>query len=220
MKLRFLFLCKNVNLTLGITLYSFRKQLVSNLSSRNFKFVLTAIVLILFSISLISFVSASFRDSCSMDCEPPTIWKTIYGAQLYRGFTIDNQTYTIEKWRQEIPTTTVKVGEPLEIILRMYENYGYRAIKHVALYFDEEKTTSIIWDKKFNSNATITIIDPNEIIESGDVSIIYENDFIVKYNFAVTFEKPVETTTMVAQYWDEFVNSNTNYLLDALKVSE
>jgi hypothetical protein len=142
----------------------------------------------------------------------------MYGSQLYRGFTIQNQTYTIEKWKQEIPTTTVNVGESLQVLLRMYENYGYRAITHVALYFDEDKTTSIIWHKNFKGNTTITIIDPNEIIDSGDVSIIYENDFIVKYNFDVIFDKPVEQTTMVAVYWDEFVNSNSNYFIDALTV--
>ena len=183
--------------------------------SNKFIFVISITTII-----FIPSVSFAYAISCSVDCEPPTIWKTIYGSQLNGGLTINNQTYTIEKWRQEIPTTTVKIGEPIEIVLRMYENYGYRAITHVALYFDEDKITSIIWTKNFKGNTTVTITDPNEIIEAGNVLIIYENDFIVKYNFTVTFEKPIDTTTMVVRYWDEFVNSNTNYFLDALAIKE
>jgi len=195
------------------------KYLIHNLLAWKFNFSLSAIliILVLFSTTT-SFAYARFMSNCSFDCEPPTIWKTIYGTQISGGFTIDNQTYTIKNLKQEIPTTTIDVNKPLEVKLRMYENYGYRAITHVALYFDEDKTTSIIWDKNFKGNTTITIIDPNEIIHSGNVSIIYENDFFVKYKFNVTFDKPVETTTLVAVYWDEFVNSNTNYFIDALRV--
>lgn len=71
---------------------------------------------------------------------------------------------------------------------------------------------------KYGQDPTVIIKDPKTIIQKVGTSLIYENDFIVTYNFTVTFDKPVKKTTMMAIYWDEFVNSNTNYFVDALRV--
>lgn len=115
---------------------------------KNYKML--AILISIFGFFSLTYAYASHGFSCSIDCEPPTIWKTIHGSQLKNGLTINNKNYTIEKWRQDIPTTNATVGQPIAILLRMYENYGYRAITHVSIYFDENKTTSVTWEQNMD----------------------------------------------------------------------
>ena len=88
--------------------------------------------------------SGSSGGGCSGDCAPPTMGQDNSGQDYVKeGFSINDKAYEVTHFKQEIPTQTIIAGEPVEIILKIYENSGPQYLSHVGLLLGlEEKTLS------------------------------------------------------------------------------
>ena len=194
---------------------------------------------IMFSILLIPSIGLSFAEhghdeggsgGCSGDCTPPTLGVDSSGKVFVEnGFTINGKTYDVGHFEQTIPTQTVKTGEPVEIILKIFENSGPQYLKHVELVLGNEHvfdsyvwrqmpTANIIWQQTFDGIESIEINDPENLITDVNVEAEIDGTFtILKFQFTPT--TTFDTSHMMVKTWDQNRSYWLNNFYDALEIS-
>ena len=173
---------------------------------------------------------------CSGDCSPPTLGIDNSG-QTYveKGFTINNNSYDVADFKQDIPNQIVNTGDQIEITLKIHENSGTQYLSHVALLMGlEEKTISgvkvhshevqIIWEQALDGNTSVDVIDPNKLV--SDVSVDNElakdafgnKEGVNQLVFKFTPITPYDTSVILVEMWDYERNSWTNYFYNGLTI--
>ena len=205
-----------------------------------FLFVLFAVIVIFSSAITPAFAShgSSGGGGCSGDCNPPTLGKDDSGRTFVNnGFTINGQSYDVEYFKQDIPTETVNINEPVTISLKIYENSGTSSLTHVFLKLGlEEKTISgvkvsfspveILWENPFDSNPYVSVEDPNNLVTNVIVeSTMAEDAFgtsdsIMAYDFTFTPIEKFDTEVILVAMWDHKNNVWTNYFHNALLIED
>ena len=193
---------------------------------------------IMFSILLIPSVGLSFAShghnegggGCSGDCTPPTLGVDSSGIVFVEGgFTINGKTYDVRHFEQTIPTQTVKIGEPVEITLKIFENSGPQYLKHVELVLGNEHvfdsyvwrqmpTADIIWQQTFDGIESIEITDTENLITDVNVEAEIDETFtILKFQFTPT--TTFDTSHMMVKMWDQNRSYWLNNFYNALEIS-
>jgi len=163
------------------------------------------------------------------DCNPPTLGIDAAGKrQVSGGLTINDQTFDVKMFRQNLDSQILKVGEPAEITLKIYDNRGYNELKHVELNLGyEEKFLSgimvphhpvtIEWKKTFDGKTTVSILDKQQLVKDVSVQVL-DNSPIVGIKFNFTPIQEFDASTIITKIWDQKRNANTNYFYDALDI--
>ena len=165
---------------------------------------------------------------CSGDCIPPTMGKDDRGwVRVSDGLTINSEPFTVESFSQTIPTQIFKIGEKVNITLKIYENTSPEFLIHAELHFNmydkfvqgikvEESTVSIVWDDTggdevygvYGEESLIKNVSINQQIEEGLAIITFEFEFAAA----------MDTSTLMTTVWDEKRNSIKNYFYEAFVV--
>lgn len=180
--------------------------------------------------------SGSSGGGCSGDCSPPTLGIDNSGQDyVEKGFAINDYAYDVADFKQDIPNQIVKTGDPIEVTLKIYENYGTQYLSHVGLLMGlEEKTISgvkvhvhevqIIWEQTLDGKTSIDVIDPNKLV--SDVTVENElardafgnKEGVNQLVFKFTPTAPYDTSAILVEMWDYERNSWTNYFYNALTI--
>ena len=182
--------------------------------------------------------SGSSGGGCSGDCAPPTLGQDNSGRDyVKKGFAINGNAFEVTHFKQEIPTQTIKTGESVEIILKIYENSGTQYLSHVGLLLGlEEKTLSgvkvhshqsqIIWEQDLDGTISTDVKDPNNLISNVDVKnelirdAFGNDDGLNQISFKFTPIKPFDTNTILVETWDYERNSWTNSFYNSLIIEK
>ena len=166
---------------------------------------------------------------CSGDCVPPTLGVDHEGTILVEnGFSINNKSYNVEHFKQNVPTQTVSAGTPVEITLRVFENSGPTYLKNVGLLLGIEKkfqdvtwidlpNAEIYWEQNFDGTESILIENSNNFITDVGVDVEVDNTItILKFYFTPT--EPFDTNRIIVKMWDQNRSFWANSFYDALKI--
>lgn len=165
---------------------------------------------------------------CS-DCNPPTLGIDAAGKrQVAGGLTINGHTFDVEMFKQDLDSQILKVGEPAEITLKIYDNRGYGELKHVELSLGHEEKflsgvmvshhpVTIEWSKTFDGKTSIVTLDKQKLVKDVSVEVLDNSPIIgVKFNFTPIQE--FDASTIVTKIWDDRRNDNSNYFHNALNI--
>ncbi|MGY5149915.1 MAG: hypothetical protein ACW9W3_07610 [Candidatus Nitrosopumilus sp. bin_68KS] len=162
-------------------------------------------------------------------CTPPTLGVDGEGQRLVSGgITILDQTYDVEMFKQDLYPQILTVGEPAEIILKIYDDAGYAALKHVELSLgNEEKMISgvmvphspvtIEWDRTFDGITTVSEYNKQNLIKDVAVQVV-DNSPVIGVKFTFTPTQEFNANTILVKTWDQERNASINYFHDALNI--
>ena len=175
---------------------------------------------------------------CSGDCTPPTLGQDKDGrVYVKEGISINDDSFDVSYFEQDIPTQSVKVGEPVVINLKIYENTGPRYLTHVFLMLGlEEKVISgvtvpshsvqIVWEQTSDGVFSVSVDDPDSLVSDVDVEYsltedVFENeDNLTNLQFKFTPIQKFNTDTILVKAWDYKNNSWTNYFYGAMLIDD
>jgi len=180
-------------------------------------------------ISTISLVatSAYAETACRRDCQAPTMGVLDNGKVVVSGgFKINGNTYDVADFSQSIPTTNLNVGNTVQIQLLVNENDGYKGLSHVSLgighYPDlrhQVDTAVISWDQKFDGTKSVTVLDQNGVLSGAHVSSVALDEFNTMLIFSFNVIRPLDTSSLKVNMWDQNGSERVNYFIDALNAS-
>ena len=165
---------------------------------------------------------------CS-SCTPPTLGVDANGKKIVSGgITIVDQTYDVDMFKQDLNPEILKVGEPAEITLKIYEDAGYDALKHVELSLGYEERflsgvlvpynpVTIEWEKTFDGMTTVTEFNKHSLVKDISVSVV-DNSPIIGIKFTFTPTQEFDANTIVVKMWDQKRNASMNYFHNALNI--
>ncbi len=166
---------------------------------------------------------------CSGDCTPPTLGQDSSGViHVTGGFTINGQTFDTEHFEQTITTQTVRENEPVEIILKVFENGGPQHLKHVGLVVGNEyifdsyvwrhlPNAEIGWEQTFDGIQSVEIENSENLIT--DVNVKAEIDgtiTILKFQFTPT--TTFDASHIMVKMWDQNRSYWVNNFHNALEI--
>ena len=165
------------------------------------------------------------------DCVPPSISKRGL-AEIPDGFKINDEIISVKKYTNN-PSQPyeVNVGDPVTFNLRAYENSGPMNIIFSAVYMDMygksiSRYDSSAYVRYHMDDQSVEYIDKNDIFFA--VGVTHEvtkpypniNQEMTDITFTIIFAKPMETSHIVMELWDNKRNPEWINIRDALKVSE
>ena len=166
---------------------------------------------------------------CSGDCTPPTLGTDNAGEQIVSGgFAINGNAFDVTYFKQDIPTQTIQVDEPVTITLTVFENSAPQFLRHVGLMIGlENKFVSgvtvkthlvqIHWEQDRRGDSKVKIDDPDGLIKEVSVDEVVEGkNNVVTLEFTPT--QVFDASTVIVQMWDEDRNSWTNYFYDSMRI--
>ena len=191
------------------------------------------LVLGLFFLASSSYVNADHGGGtgggCSGDCTPPTLGTDNAGKQIISGgFAINGNAFDVTYYKQDIPTQTIQVDEPVTVTLTVFENSAPQFLRHVGLMIGlENKFVSgvtvksylvqIHWEQDRRGENMVKTDDPDGLVKEVSVSEVVEGkNNVVTLEFTPT--QVFDTSTVVVQMWDEERNSWSNYFYDSMRI--
>ena len=129
----------------------------------------------------------------------------------------------LPEYSQTSPTTTLKIGEPSQIAVRLFDYNGPDAIEHVGLFLNnhgveyetEDSDTYILYDK----GEDFTVVDPNGILSNVNVTPRVEGDMLWML-FDMTFEKDMDASNINVNAWNIHRARAEKVSYDILRVSD
>jgi hypothetical protein len=144
----------------------------------------------------------------------------IYGFQFHDGLTIDGKTFDISKFSQVIPTQTFYVNVPSTITLKIFHTDGATSIKHVAIYFNQGTTPSIISSStwiEYNAKGGVTTHDPNNIFKNVTANVSIKGHYMY-ITLKITPQSSLDESNIVLQAWDYRNDSAKSTVVNALQI--
>lgn len=181
------------------------------------------------------FVTASTTDrggnGCE-DCQAPTLGVNNAGVRLVDdGFTYNGKSIDVKRYFTPYPLVTVKTGEQNVAEFKIYENNGPEKISHFELAFGLAKGQSIgmskaviNWDKSWDGIETVTLVDPENVLENIIVTTSEGNCaddsqqkcLLVKIEH--TFRAPLDFNILGTNVWDAKRNAWQNYYNHGIEI--
>jgi len=180
------------------------------------------------------FVAASTGGGggCTGDCIEPTLGVRNDGQRIVEeGFTYNGNSVDVERYFTPYPLVTVNVGKQNVAEFKIYDNGGPDKISHFELAFGLANGESIgmskaviNWDKTFDGIETVTLDDPENVLDKIDVTTsegscsdeLHQKCLIVKVTH--TFRAPLEFDILATNVWDEKRNAWQNYYNHGIEV--
>ena len=146
-------------------------------------------------------------------------------ANSFGGFdfplSINGNGYALTGFSNTIETYSATVGEDVEIKLTFYEQ---SELAHFSLYLNLRGDDSGILSNSdtqilYYMGKPLEIIDPNELIESAQVTVTNDEDSIKKFaTVELLFSDSMETSDLVIRAWDDRLNSRDTIVYEAIEV--
>lgn len=178
--------------------------------------------------SIYSQNSFAENSGCRGDCVAPTLGQLDDGARLVeKGLTINAQSFDVMQYSQVIPTQMFKVGQPIKVKMLVYENNGVESLRHVSLaisdYKDERnqnEKAAISFIQEFDGTQKTSILDFDKLFDNVKVSATTIDSFTTSIVITFSIQKPIETSSLIIDTWDDAKSSRKNIFLDAIKVEK
>lgn len=166
---------------------------------------------------------------CGGDCTPPTLGKDSSGkVHVTGGFTINGQTFDAEYFEQTITTQTILENEPVEIILKVFENGGPQNLKHVGIVIGNEyvfdsyiwrhlPNAEIRWEQEFDGVQSIQVENSENLITDVNVEAKTVGT-ITTLKFQFTPTMTFDTSHIMVKMWDQNRNPWVNNFHNALEI--
>ena len=184
------------------------------------------------AVHILFFASEVKKSGGCNDCVPPSISKRGL-AEIPDGFKINDEIISVKKYTNNPPQPyEVNVGDPVTFNLRAYENSGPVNIIFSALYMDMHGKSISRYDSSayvryHMDKQSFEVVDKDKIFSAIGVSHDVTNPYpdipkqeMMDITFTVIFAKPMETSHIVMELWDDKRNPEWINIHDALKVSE
>ncbi|MCH7758270.1 MAG: hypothetical protein IIA19_07360, partial [Thaumarchaeota archaeon] len=163
---------------------------------------------------------------CEADCTPPTLGVDKDGRRLVEnGFTYNENSMNVELFYTPYPLITVDVGIENTAVFKIYENNGPEDIRHFEFAFGlfegqyiSQSQAVIIWDKSWDGQETVTLEDPDNVLENvrvlssiGKCTMESNKEDCLVLTIFHTFREPLEFDMVGSNVWDEKRNGWQNY---------
>jgi len=171
-------------------------------------------------------------DGCNGDCQEPTLGVDERGRRIVdNGFSYNGKSVDVEYYFTPYPLVTVQVGKQNVAEFKIYENMGPDSISHFELAFGLANGESIgmskaviNWDKTFDGIETITLDDPENVLDKIKVTTsegscsdeLQQKCLIVKV--VHTFRAPLDFNILATNVWDAKRNAWQNYYNHGIEV--
>jgi len=190
--------------------------------------VLAIIIAGILTTSIYSQNSFAENSRCSIDCVAPTLGQLDDGTRLVeKGLTINDQSFDVTQYSQVIPTQTFKVGQPIKVKMLVYENNGVKSLRHVSLaisdYKDERnqyQKAAISYIQEFDGTQKTEILDFDNLFDNVKVNAVQIDQFITSVIISFNIQKPIDTSSLIVDMWDDARSSRKNIFLDALQIDK
>lgn len=138
------------------------------------------------------------------------------------GLTINGNTYDISKYVQTIPTTTLYVGSPATITVKLWEYSGTYQIQGVAMFlnikgYNPNSGNSDTW-VQYSKTTGVTVHDPHNLLGTATADVKYNQSFMY-VTFHLMPNKPLSTSWMIFTAWDNQLSINTAKVNNAVNFS-
>lgn len=182
------------------------------------------------------FVSASTSSNngggCTGDCEEPTLGIDDSGRRLVDGgFTYNGKSIDVERFFTPYPLVTVSTGVENIAEFKIFDNKGPDNITHFELAFGLAKGESIgtskvviNWDKSFDDIETVTLNDPENILENvkvttwEDACSDNQSQKCLVIRVVHTFRAPLDFNILGTNVWDGHRNAWQNYYNHGIEI--
>jgi len=177
-------------------------------------------------------VTTGGGSGCNGDCTEPTLGVLSDGRRIVdNGFSYNGKSVDVEYYFTPYPLVTVQVGKQNVAEFKIYDNLGVDNIRHFELAFGLANGESIgmskaviNWDKTYDGIETVTIDDPENVLEKIKVTTSegYCSDemqtkcLIVK--IVHTFRAPLDFDILGTNVWDAKRNAWNNYFNHGIEV--
>ncbi len=213
------------------------KLFLGCLDKLNAKIFLVLLFLLPLGFSYADHGSGGGTGSCGGDCTAPTLGEDNSGKQFVAGgLGINGKFFDVKGFKQDIPTQTLTIGEPNEIIIKVYENKGVHQFAHASLMLGLENeiingisvTThpvTLTWEKTFDGTVSVNVDDKNSLLADIDISsdltrdIFGNEDNLLEITFSFVPLQNFDPSVIIVQIWDQSRNSWTNYFYDAFEIN-
>lgn len=192
------------------------------------KSMLAILIAGILTASIYSQNSFAENSRCSVDCVAPTLGQLDDSTVLVeKGLTINDQSFDVMQYSQVIPTQTFKVGQPIKVKMLVYENNGVKSLRHVSLaisdYKDERnqyQKAAISFIQEFDGAQKTEVLDFDELFDNVKVNTTTIDQFTTSITISFNIKKPVDTSSLIVDVWDDARSSRKNIFLDAIKIEE
>ncbi|MCV0392559.1 MAG: fibronectin type III domain-containing protein [Nitrosopumilus sp.] len=119
------------------------------------------------------------------------------------------------------PTFFGKVGKPIQIQIRLEDQFASTKIEHLSLYTDNQSRdkSSAKIELNWNKGKPLSVIDQNGLLDTASAYFSLEDGFLWVV-FDLVFEKEMETSDIFLESWNEMRDPSIKTLHDSFKVSK
>ncbi len=166
------------------------------------------------------------------NCEAPTLGIDDNGKRLVdNGFSYNENPIDVERFFTPYPLVTVSVGKQNVAEFKIYDDKGPDSISHFELafglasgdYIGDSKAV-INWDKTFDGIETITLDDPENVLD--DVSVFTFEGYCsddsqqecLMIKILHTFRAPLDFNILGTNVWDTKRNAWQNYYNHGIEI--
>jgi len=186
------------------------------------------------SSSLSSSSSSSGNSEDSGDQNPPTLGVDVINSKrlVTDGFTYNANPVNVQLYYTPYPLITANIGNNNTAEFKIYDNSGPDKIRHFDFAFGlakgqilSDSKVRIEWDKAWNGEEIITLIDPNNVLQNVTVSSQTincqdtSNDQCLLLVIYHTFRAPLEFDIVATNVWDEKRNAWQNYYNHGIEIT-
>ena len=180
------------------------------------------------SISNFNGPTSSHRNGSCDDCTAPTLGYDSMGRKLVDGgFTYNGKVTDANYYYTPYPLINATIGEENVAELKIFDESGYKQIRHVELAFGlrtgevmSESKASIIYDIDSEGNGVVTQTDPENAIDDDTLRVTHQaakctpssvDDDCLLVKIYHTFRAPLDYDIVGTVATDEQRNSWQNY---------
>jgi len=170
---------------------------------------------------------------CNSDCFSPTLG-IIDNGNLYveNGFSYNGNPVDVNSFFTPYPLITVDVGRENLASFKVYDERGPQSVSHFALAFGigqgkifSDSKTIIEWDKSWNGQETLNVIDPENSLDNVKVvtstgsckNVLFGTDCLI-IDIYHTFRQQLDFNIVGTYYWDANRNAANNYFNDGIEI--
>lgn len=194
---------------LGNTLYTYRTSAIDSKDVKSFSDLVNAT----------TFPYVNGRGGVS-DRHPPAINGINFFSMINGNKTLGFSTGQLNYY-EDIPDQKMSTGVQQQLEIRVTDNSGIGAIKHVGLVmhvnYDKIKTSDTYF--VYNEGEGLTIYDPLGLFENVHVYRTYTNSEMI-LTFLFTPQKTISITNPIINTWDAYFNSKNLVLAGAFEISQ
>jgi len=124
---------------------------------------------------------------------------------------------------------TIQTNDPINLTFDLYENGGIYNVEHITMYFFPGDATGLGHSEivsnsdtyiLFDRGQSTHVIDPHGYFANAEFDLSQIDAWNLEINYAITFAKPMDVTSLLIRTWDLDRNTGDKLLVNALEVVE